>query len=220
MNDTPKHLRHRDPLREARLYGILDLGYVAPQHASAVAEQLIAGGVDVLQLRAKGIGKDEIVTTARSLYSITSGARIPFIINDHPDIATSVGATGAHLGQEDGTIAGARSSPGIAIIGRSTHSFDQAVAAEREGADYIGFGPLFPTATKAGRPAIGLGDIARVAQTVKIPVFCIGGIDLHNLHAVLDAGARRVVIVSAILRAADITGYCRDVKAVLLARAL
>jgi thiamine-phosphate pyrophosphorylase len=220
LNDTPTHLRHRAPLQEARLYGILDLGYVAPQNASAVAEQLIAGGVDILQLRAKGSAKNEIAAVARSLCNITSGARIPFIINDHPDIATRVGATGAHLGQEDGTIAGTRCSSGLAIIGRSTHSLDQAIAAEHEGADYIGFGPLFPTATKAGRPAIGLGDIARVAQTVKIPVFCIGGIDLHNLHAVLDAGARRVVIVSAILRAADITGYCRDVKAVLLARAL
>jgi hypothetical protein len=105
------------------------------------------------------------------------------------------------------------------IIGKSTHSFEQAVAAEAEGADYIGFGPLFATPTKPGRPAIGLADLRRVQAAVRIPVFCIGGIKRANLEAVLAAGARRVVIVSEMLGAADIAGYAREVKAALRAAA-
>jgi thiamine-phosphate pyrophosphorylase len=214
-------------LRDAQLYGIVDLHYVAINDAGRVTEKLIAGGVDVLQLRAKGIAKSDIEKVADDLREITEAARVPFIVNDHADIAHRIGTDGVHLGQDDGPIAAARlfarmASPGHAdatfIVGRSTHSFEQAARAEMEGADYIGFGPLFPTPTKAGRPAIGLHDIARVEESLQIPVFCIGGIHAGNLQAVLDAGARRVVIVSAILRASDIIGYCRDVKAALLAR--
>jgi thiamine-phosphate pyrophosphorylase len=91
----------------------------------------------------------------------------------------------------------------------------QALEAERSGADYIGFGPLFSTPTKPGRPAIGLDQIREVHSQVGIPIFCIGGIKLENLAEVIGAGARRVVIVSGILQARDIAGYCRDVRAVL-----
>ena len=215
-----------NPLRDAQLYGIVDLHYVAIDAARSAAEKLIAGGVDVVQLRAKETAKSDIEKVAGDLREITEAARIPFIVNDHADIAHRADADGVHLGQDDGPIAAARrfprASPGEAggafLVGRSTHSCEQAVRAQAEGADYIGFGPLFPTPTKAGRPAIGLHDIVRVEESLHIPVFCIGGIHGGNLQAVLDAGARRVVIVSAILCAADIICYCRDVKAALLAR--
>jgi thiamine-phosphate pyrophosphorylase len=103
------------------------------------------------------------------------------------------------------------------LFGRSTHSLDQARAALEEGFDYIGFGPLFPTPTKLGRPGIGMDDIAAMEQEVgsKIPAFCIGGIKRDNLHAVLAAGARRVVIVSDLLTADDIEGATASVKALL-----
>jgi len=213
------------PLHEARLYGIVDLAYVAAVDACDVTEKLIAGGVDLVQLRAKDFSKGEIERIASKLREVTAAARVPLIVNDHAEIAQRVSANGVHIGQDDGLIAVARRGASATasanpaktafLVGRSTHSFDQAVCAQQEGADYIGFGPLFPTPTKAGRPAIGLTDIARVQRTLRIPVFCIGGIDVRNLQAVLDAGARRVVIVSAILRAADIMSYCRDVKAAL-----
>ena len=103
----------------------------------------------------------------------------------------------------------------LPLIGKSTHSVEQAIAAAEEGADYIGFGPLFPTPTKAGRPAIGLGEIARVHDVVRVPIFCIGGVKLENLDAVIAAGARRVVIVSGILQARDVVAYCREVRAML-----
>ena len=208
-------------LLTARFYGIIDLGYVAPDEIERAAAQLCAGGVDVIQLRAKGREECEIEEMANRVAPILRDAGVPFIINDHPALVPSVGADGAHVGQDDFSVADARWRAGRAlegevplpIIGKSTHSVEQAVAAAAEGADYIGFGPLFPTPTKAGRPAIGLADIARVHGLVSVPIFCIGGVKLENLDAVIAAGARRVVIVSGILQASDIAAYCREAKA-------
>lgn len=215
------------PLREALLYGIVDLGYVAAEDACSAAEKMCAGGVDVIQLRAKGADEYAIEALGNELIRVTEPAGVPLIINDFPHLVPSIGAQGAHVGQDDFSVEDARWRAGRALagevppplIGKSTHSFEQAVAAAAEGADYIGFGPLFPTPTKAGRPAIGLADIARVHDAVKIPIFCIGGVKRENLDAVLAAGARRVVIVSGILQAPDITGYCREVKARLAEKA-
>ncbi len=211
----------RNRLSAARLYGILDLGYVAEDSLERAAAELCEGGVDIMQLRAKGRDACDIEEMANHVAPILRDAGVPFIINDHPELVPSVGADGAHVGQDDFTVADARWRAGRAlegevplpIIGKSTHSVEQALAAAAEGADYIGFGPLFPTPTKAGRAAIGLADIARVHALVSVPIFCIGGVKLENLDAVIAAGARRVVIVSGILQARDIAAYCREVKA-------
>lgn len=217
-NATTSERNHR--LAEARLYGILDLGYLAAENLERVAEQMCAGGVDVVQLRAKQHDEHAIEEFANRVQPILAGAGVPFIINDFPELVPSVGADGAHVGQDDLAVADARWRAGRAlagevppvIIGKSTHSIEQAVAAAEAGADYIGFGPLYPTPTKAGRPAIGLEQIRRVHELVKIPIFCIGGVKLENLGDVIAAGARRVVIVSGILQAGDISAYCRAVK--------
>jgi thiamine-phosphate pyrophosphorylase len=208
------------PIRNARLYGILDLGYVAAAEVERMAEQLCAGGVDVLQLRAKGFDEFAIETLGQRIEPITRAAHVPLIVNDFPELVPSIGAQGAHVGQDDGTVEDVRWRAGRALagevplplIGKSTHSVAQAVAAEAEGADYIGFGPLFPTPTKPGRPAIGLADIRRVHELVTIPIFCIGGIKWENLDAVLDEGAQRVVIVSGLLQAPDVAAACAEVK--------
>ena len=209
------------PLSEALLYGILDLGYTAADDAERVTAQMLTGGVDVLQVRAKGADEAAVEALANRLTALTESAGVPLIVNDFPQLVPAVGAQGAHVGQEDFSVADARWRAGRALagevapplIGKSTHSFAQAVAAEAEGADYIGFGPLFATPTKPGRPAIGLEEIRRVHEAVRIPIFCIGGIKLANLDAVLAAGARRVVIVSEMLRAPDIAEYARQVRA-------
>ena len=196
------------------LYGILDLGYVAELEAERVAAALLAGGVSLLQLRAKGKDLGLIEDIARRVLPLCRAAKIPFILNDHPALAASVDADGLHLGQDDGSLAAARAVVGPAMmVGRSTHSLAQARAALAEGFDYIGFGPLFPTPTKAGRPAIGLTDIAAMEREVgsQIPAFCIGGIHPGNLCEVIAAGARRVVIVSALLQAPDIEAATRAV---------
>ena len=207
-------------LADALLYGILDLGYVPAAAIESIAGQMLAGGIDVLQLRAKDRDETAIESFCARLVRLTESAGVPLIINDFPQLVPSVGAQGAHVGQDDFAVSDARWRAGRTltgdlpppIIGKSTHSFEQAVAAEKEGADYIGFGPLFATPTKPGRPAIGLEDIARVHAAVCLPIFCIGGIKLENLDAIIAAGARRVVIVSGLLQAPDIAGYARRAK--------
>ena len=220
-SDTTSHATAK--LASAKLYGIIDLGYVNPDSIERVAAQMCEGGVDIIQFRAKGHDEHFIEEVANRIQPVLSAAEIPFIINDHPELVPSVGADGAHVGQDDLAVDDARWRAGRAlagevplpIIGKSTHSIEQAVAAAEAGADYIGFGPLFPTPTKAGRQAIGLDDIARVHELVKIPIFCIGGIKLANLPQVLAAGARRVVVVSGILQAPDIVAHCREIRAMI-----
>jgi len=207
-------------LATAQLYGILDLGYVAAADAERVTERMLEGGVDVLQLRAKNREEFEIEELANRLLPLTESAGVPLILNDFPQLVPSVGAQGAHVGQDDFDIADARWRAGRSlagevppvIIGKSTHSLAQATAAAADGADYIGFGPLFATPTKPGRPAIGLDDIRRVHELVQVPIFCIGGIKLENLPTIIAAGARRVVIVSGLLQAPDIANYAREVR--------
>lgn len=204
-------------LSRSRLYGILDLGYVEISQARTMAEALVAGGIDLLQLRAKNHSAAEIEKLARELRPVTAEKSVPLIINDHPDIARDVQADAVHLGQDDLPIAAARKIVGAeCAIGRSTHSVDQAIRAFYEGADYIGFGPIFATPTKPDYPPIGLDDIARVHESVRIPIFCIGGIKLDNLPIVMEAGARRVVIVSGLLQADDPAGYARSAKKLLI----
>jgi len=207
-------------LEHARLYGIADLGYVPEADLERVVDAMCAGGVDVLQLRAKGYAESQIEEFGCRIEPITRAAAVPLIINDFPELVPSIGAQGAHTGQDDRSVSDARWRAGRAlsgeveppIIGRSTHSIVQAIQATEDGADYIGFGPLFATPTKPGRPAIGLADIRDVHARVSMPIFCIGGIHLDNLQAVIDAGAQRIVVVSAILQAKDIQGYCRELK--------
>ena len=203
-------------LEELRLYGILDLGYVAPASLAPIASEMIEGGVDIIQLRAKGFIPDDVRWLAEQVHPVTSAAGVPLVINDFPEVAEEMGAEGVHIGQDDVPADVARTQAGYrTMIGKSTHSIAQAMAAAVEDVDYLGFGPLFATPTKPDCPAIGLQDIRTVHEMVKKPIFCIGGINLENLASVIEAGARRVVMVSAILKAKDVAGYCRKAKGML-----
>lgn len=208
-------MNRKEHLLSCRLYGIVDMGYTTENQLISVTKKLLAGGLRILQLRAKKHTREDIEGMGRLLAPLCRKYDCLFIINDYPEIALSVGADGVHLGQGDGDLAAARAMLGKdAVIGRSTHSPEQALGAFREQADYIGFGPLFPTGTKPGRPAIGLKDIAGVRHLLpeKFPVFCIGGINGDTLDSVLKAGADRAVIVSWLLTHPDITGTVRALK--------
>src|SRR5438552_1267754 len=197
-------------LSECRLYGIIDLGYVEPSDATRVVKQMIEGGVDLIQLRGKGKSIDELADLAAQLHELTAQSSTPLIVNDHAEIASRVPVEGVHVGQDDDSIEVARrKARRIVLIGKSTHSLDQALAAQHEGADYIGFGPIFATPTKPDYAPIGLADIKRVHADVSLPIFCIGGINIGNLQSVIDAGAKRVVMVSALLKAHSIVDYAR-----------
>jgi thiamine-phosphate pyrophosphorylase len=197
-------------LSECRLYGILDLSYVDDADTVAVAEAMIKGGVDLIQLRGKERTIDELVDLAAELHELTTRFSTPLIVNDHAEIAKKVPVEGVHIGQEDDSIEVVRQKAGRQLlVGKSTHSPEQALAAQREGADYIGFGPIFATPTKPDYAPIGLFDIKRVHTEVSLPIFCIGGLNIDNLQSVIDAGAKRVVMVSALLKAHSIVDYAR-----------
>jgi thiamine-phosphate pyrophosphorylase len=197
-------------LSECRLYGILDLSYVDDADTVAVAKAMIKGGVDLIQLRGKERTIDELVDLAAELHELTARFSTPLIVNDHAEIAKKVPVEGVHIGQEDDSIEVVRQKAGRQLlVGKSTHSPEQALAAQREGADYIGFGPIFATPTKPDYAPIGLSDIKRVHTEVGLPIFCIGGLNIDNLQSVIDAGAKRVVMVSALLKAHSIVDYAR-----------
>jgi thiamine-phosphate pyrophosphorylase len=204
------------PLNECRLYGILDLGYVDDSAAPAIAESMIEGGVDIIQLRGKKRSISDLTNIAATLHPITSRNSTPFIVNDHPEIALDVPVEGVHVGQDDDSISLVRQKSKRNLwVGKSTHSLQQAAAAEREGADYIGFGPIFATPTKPDYEPIGLKNIKRARTDIALPIFCIGGIKLDNLEQVIAAGAQRVAIVSGLLKAPDIAEYARAAKQLL-----
>ena len=197
-------------LSECRLYGIIDLGYVERRDAARIVEQMIEGGVDLIQLRGKEKSISELMELSAELHELTVQSFTPLIVNDYAEIARQVPVEGVHVGQDDDPIEIVRQEVGRdLLIGKSTHSLEQAHAAEREGADYIGFGPIFMTPTKPDYAPIGLEDVRRVHAEVNLPIFCIGGINVDNLQSVIDAGAKRVVMVSALLKAHNIVDYAR-----------
>src|SRR5437773_10325702 len=171
---------------------------------------MIKGGVDLIQLRGKERPIEELVDLAAALHELTVRSSTPLIVNDHVEIAIKVPVEGVHVGQDDDAVATVRQRLDREIlVGKSTHSINQALAAQREGADYIGFGPIFATPTKPDYPPIGLTDTKQVHAEVNLPIFCIGGINIDNLQTVIDAGAKRVVMVSALLRARSVVDYAR-----------
>ncbi len=204
----------REALLNARLYGIADLGYVSTCDLVPVTRALCEGGVDLLQLRAKGHSAGEIEILAKEVHRVTQACGVPLVINDHPEVAAELTTEGVHVGQDDTSIARARALVGPeCLVGKSTHSLAQAEQAFLEGADYIGFGPLYATGTKPDYAPVGLENIQQVHQRVTVPIFCIGGVNAGRLDAVLAAGARRVVVVSAFLQAPEIRRAVRELKA-------
>jgi len=179
-----------------------------------VAEAVLAGGATVLQFRDKEMDETEAIEVCRKINKLTRKKGIPFIINDLIEVAKVVGADGVHLGQEDAPLDFARKILGKdKIIGISVETVEQAIKAEKEDADYLGVGPIYPTATKldAGR-ALGLARLKEIKEAVSIPVIAIGGIDEDNLEEVLRAGADGVAIISAVVGAPDITQACQKLK--------
>ncbi len=200
-------------LASCRLYGIVDMGYTEPEQVSTRTHALIDGGVKIIQLRAKGIELPLVRAWAVEMQAICRERGAIFVLNDYPEMAAEIGVDAVHVGQDGGALADVRKVVGSGVlVGRSTHSLEQAAQAKLEGADYIGFGPLFPTGTKPGRKSIGLTDIeAAKAAVGDMPMFCIGGINGTTLPDVLRAGAERVVIVSWLLQQPDIAQAARSV---------
>lgn len=166
-----------------------------------MTHKVLMKGVRWIQFREKETSRREICENAIRLRRLTKDYDAVFVVNDFPDIAMCAGADGVHLGQDDLPLKEARKIMGRdRIIGISTHSLEQAAEAEKDGADYIGFGPVFPTLTKdAGEPK-GIAMLREIKRQINIPVVAIGGISLENISSVLQTGVDAVAVASAILR--------------------
>jgi thiamine-phosphate pyrophosphorylase len=207
-------------IARCRLYGFIDTAYLDDRDPAEVARELIAGGVDIIQVRAKDQTHAEVVEIGLAVLGAAFAHDVPVIINDDIDAAFEISADGVHLGQEDwARIPREKRVERLAnmrIVGISTHSLEQALAAERDGANYIGVGPVFPTATKPGAKPVGVELVGEVARRVSIPFFAIGGITLDNIDKVLEAGATRVAVVSAILKSPNVRNVTAEFKKRLL----
>ena len=201
------------------LYAILDPEQTRGRDPEAVVRRLLDGGAKLVQLRAKTLAPRDFLQLARSARSLTRSHDCRLIINDRADIALACDADGVHLGQEDLPLHAARKIMGQKLIGISTHDTDQAEEAERAGADYIGFGPMFGTTTKAtGHAARGVEMLRQVRAAVKLPIVAIGGIKENNVQEVWRAGADSAAIISDILGAEDVTAKTKRILALHSAR--
>jgi thiamine-phosphate pyrophosphorylase len=193
------------PLAIPRLYAILDPEQIMDRDADKVLHDLLAGGAKWLQLRVKTLPPSDFLDLAHRARTATRSYNCKLIVNDRVDIALACDADGVHLGQEDLSLAVGRKLLGGKIIGISTHDLDQAREAEQNGADYIGFGPMFGTSTKdTGYTARGVEMLRKIRAGVNLPIIAIGGINERNVQQVWQAGANSAAIISDILRAENI----------------
>ena len=200
----------RERLATARLYLVCD---ARPREWLRAA---VRGGVDLVQLRDKTLDGAGLVVAAAEFRA--AGAL--FVLNDRPDLLDACGADGVHVGQDDASPAEARALVGPdRIVGRSTHAPAQADAADADPeVDYLAVGPVHATPTKPGRPAAGLDYVSYAAGTVGKPWFAIGGLDAANVHAVVERGATRIVVVRALTEADDVEAAARELRAGLEGR--
>jgi len=187
------------------LYLVADADFAGGRDLAALVDAAVSGGVTVVQLRAKSLGGRAFVGLALEISRRLAGTGVSLLINDRVDIALTCGAAGVHLGQDDMPVPAARRILGPnAAIGVSVNTPEEAALAESEGADYVGAGPAFATATKETPLAIlGPAGIARIKRAVRIPVVAIGGISAGNAASLTAAGADGIAVVSAILSAPD-----------------
>lgn len=187
------------------LYLVADADFAPGRDLPALVAEAVRGGVTVVQLRAKSLAPPELVGLGKAVAAALAGTGVPLIVNDRPEAALACGAAGVHLGQGDAPVPEARRLLGpAATVGVSVNTVEEALRAEREGADYLGAGPAYATATKAtDLPVLGPEGIAAVKRAVRIPVVAIGGVGPANAAALARAGADGIAVVSAILGAPD-----------------
>ena len=187
------------------LYAILDPEQIKGRAIEDVLRELLRAGVKILQLRTKSLAANDFLELAQRVRRETAAHDCRLIVNDRVDIAMACNADGVHLGQDDLPLHAGRRLLGNKFIGISTHDIEQAQEAQRNGADYIGFGPMFGTTTKdTGLTARGIDMLKQIRAAVTIPIVAIGGINEQNVTQVWQAGADSAAIISDILGAADI----------------
>lgn len=194
-----------------RLYLVTDRRYVKDRSFIDAIEEAIAGGTTLIQLREKDLSSLEFYKLAKAVRELTIKHDIPLIINDRLDIALAVNADGVHVGQDDLPAKAVRKFlPQNKILGVSASTLKEALTAQGDGADYIGVGALFPTATKKNTRKVSMQELEKIKQSLNIPVVGIGGINKENIRAVIDTGVDGVAVVSEILGSNRIKDSARD----------
>lgn len=202
----------RKRLAQATLYFLLDVRDDLDR-TKRLAEEALAGGVDVIQLRDKSATDRTLLQAGEILREATHAARALFIVNDRADVALALEADGVHVGQDELPVTVARSLLGPArLIGLSTHDVEQAIAGEREGADYLGVGPVYPSRTKEFGEFVGVDLIGRIGPRIGIPWFAIGGINQENVSEIVRHGARRIAVSGILRDAAAPTATARSLQ--------
>ena len=205
----------RKLLGKAKLYLILDRQVNTYDELFEIAKKSISAGADMIQLRDKLGSAKDILEFSRRISKLTKG-RILFIVNDRVELALLSGASGVHVGQEDIPLKWARQILGPkAIIGVSCQTLAHAQRAAREGADYIGFGSVFKTLTKPQRSPMDLDSLKKIYNTIKIPVFAIGGINLKNISQIKAMGVNRAAVCRSVCLAKDIKQATKSFKKIL-----
>jgi len=201
---------------KSSLYLVTDR-QLAKKPIEVVVEEAIKGGVDCVQLREKNVDTRKFVEIAHAIKYITDRHNVPLIINDRIDVALAVQAYGVHLGQDDMPLEVARKLvPHSMIIGISVSTVNEAIEAEKGGADYIGAGSVFPTSTKDDISGIiGLEGLQEIKKAVSIPVIAIGGIQIHNAEQVIQHGADGIAVVSAIVSSENPYQASKTLKAII-----
>jgi thiamine-phosphate pyrophosphorylase len=208
-----------NPIRKriGRLHVITDTVVQRRYDHVQLARLAIKGGADSIQLRDKNASDDELVSVARGVLAVCRDSGVPLLINDRVHVAAEVDADGVHLGRTDMPIEEARKILGrAAVIGGSAGTLEDAVDVENAGADYVGFGHIFPTGSKSkpGEP-VGLGELGRVCNSVGIPVIAIGGISADNVGDVAAAGTWGVAVIGAVCGAEDPESGAREIHDIL-----
>lgn len=200
-------------LENSRIYLVLDREVCGYQKLFSIAREAIKAEISIIQLRDKKGSPKEILEFFKRLVRLTKKNKTLFILNDRVDLAFAAGAWGVHLGQEDLSLVEARKILGSrALIGISCQTLEQALKAEEEGADYIGFGSVFKTLTKPKRDPMNLGLLQDVVKKIQIPVFAIGGINLSNIAQLRQMGVKRVAVCRAICEARDVRKTVEEFK--------
>jgi len=196
------------------LYVITDAKLSRGRSHLEVAQAAIKGGASLIQFRDKEMTTRQLVETAGKIKELTDEADIPLIINDRLDVALAVDADGVHVGQDDMPAALARQLIGPhKILGVSASTVEEALQAEREGADYVSASPVFTTPTKPDAPPpTGLEGLRAIGEAVNLPVIAIGGINEENVAEVMEAGAQGVAVISAVVSAPGIATAARRLR--------
>jgi thiamine-phosphate pyrophosphorylase len=212
-----EHTQRLAAFEAADLYVVISSEFCGGRNAVDILVRTLMAGVRIVQLREKNLTHRGLYELAQEFRRLTKTAGALLIIDDRVDIALASGADGVHLGQEDLPLEAARHLAPDLIIGASTHSLEEALAAEAAGASYVNIGPIFATQTKPDVPPLGLEAIDRIAPNLQIPWTTMGGINLENIGQVVFHGARHPAVMSAVTAAPDPQAAALGLRQIILA---